>query len=43
MEIGGINRFPGPTQLRGYSGLVPPVYQSGDKDARGPLTKAGNK
>ncbi len=43
VEIGDINRFPGPTQLRGYSGLVPAVYQSGDKDARGPLTKAGNK
>jgi transposase len=43
VEIGDINRFPGPSQLRGYSGLVPAVYQSGDKDARGPLTKAGNK
>jgi len=43
VEIGDINRFPGPTQLRGYSGLVPAVYQSGDKEARGPLTKAGNK
>jgi transposase len=43
VEIGDINRFPGPAQLRGYSGLVPSVYQSGDKDARGPLTKTGNK
>ncbi len=43
VEIGDINRFPGPAQLRGYSGLVPAVYQSGDKNARGPLTKAGNK
>jgi transposase len=43
VEIGDITRFPGPAQLRGYSGLVPAVYQSGDKDARGPLTKAGNK
>jgi transposase len=43
VEIGDINRFPGPAQLRGYSGLVPAVYQSGDKDARGPLTKAGNR
>ena len=43
VEIGDINHFPGPAQLRGYSGLVPAVYQSGDKDARGPLTKAGNK
>ncbi len=43
VEIGDINRFPGPTQLRGYSGLVPAVYQSGEKATRGPLTKAGNK
>jgi len=43
VEIGDIHRFPGPAQLRGYSGLVPAVYQSGDRDARGPLTKAGNK
>jgi len=43
VEIGDINRFPGPTQLRGYSALVPAVYQSGDKDTRDPLTKAGNK
>jgi len=42
VEIGDISRFPGPAQQRGYSGLVPAVYQSGDKDARGPLTKAGN-
>jgi len=41
-EIGDINRFPSPPHLRGYSGLVPAVYQSGDKDARGPLTKTGN-
>jgi transposase len=43
VEIGDITRFPGPAQLRGYSGLVPAVYQSGDKDALGPLTKAGNR
>ena len=43
VEIGDINRFPSPTHLRGYSGLVPAVTQSGDKDARGPLTKTGNR
>ena len=43
VEIGDISRFPEPAQLRGYSGLVPAVYQSGDKNARGPLTKAGNR
>ncbi len=42
-EIGDIGRFPSPTHLRGYSGLTPAVYQSGDKDVRGPLTKTGNK
>jgi transposase len=41
-EIGDINRFPAPSQLRGYSGLVPAVHQSGGKEARGPLTKTGN-
>ena len=41
-EIGEISRFPSPPHLRGYSGLVPAVYQSGDRDARGPLTKTGN-
>jgi len=43
VEIGDIDRFPGPTHLRGYSGLTPAVYQSGDKEARGPLTKTGNR
>jgi transposase len=43
VEIGDVRRFPSPTNLRGYSGLTPAVYQSGDKDARGPLTKRGNK
>ncbi|MGD0110797.1 MAG: IS110 family transposase [Armatimonadota bacterium] len=41
-EIGDINRFPSPPHLRGYSGLVPAVHQSGQKDTRGPLTKVGN-
>jgi len=43
VEIGDVRRFPSPCHLRGYSGLDPSVYQSGDKDARGPLTKKGNK
>jgi len=43
VEIGDVRRFPSPANLRGYSGLTPAVYQSGDKDARGPLTKRGNK
>jgi transposase len=40
-EIGDIGRFPTPKHLVGYSGLCPRVYQSGDSDWRGPLTKHG--
>jgi len=43
VEIGDIRRFPSPSHLRGYSGLTPAVSQSGEKDARGPITKRGNK
>jgi len=42
-EIGEIERFSSPTKLVGYTGLCPRVYQSGEKDRRGPLTKAGPK
>ena len=40
-EIGDITRFPTPRKLAGYSGLCPRVYQSGDRDLRGPLAKQG--
>jgi len=40
-EIGDIARFPSPRKLAGYSGLCPRVYQSGDRDLRGPLSKQG--
>jgi transposase len=40
-EIGDISRFPSPRKLAGYSGLCPRVYQSGERDLRGPLTKQG--
>jgi transposase len=40
-EIGDIHRFATPTKLIGYSGLCPRVYQSGESDRRGALTKAG--
>jgi transposase len=40
-EIGDISRFPSPTKLAGYSGLCPRVYQSGESDRRGPLSKHG--
>ncbi len=40
-EIGDIDGFPSPRKLAGYSGLCPRVYQSGDRDLRGPLVKQG--
>jgi len=40
-EIGTIDRFPSPGKLTGYTGLCPRVYQSGDCDRRGPLSKHG--
>ena len=42
-EIGDISRFASPKKLCGYTGLCPRVYQSGDRDSRGPLTKQGAK
>jgi transposase len=40
-ELGHIDRFPTPRKLAGYSGLCPRVYQSGERDLRGPLSKQG--
>src|SRR5205809_1124432 len=40
-ELGDINRFPTPRKLTGYTGLCPRVYQSGERDLRGPLAKQG--
>jgi transposase len=42
-ELGDINRFASPRKLVGYSGLSPRVYQSGERDHRGPLAKQGPK
>jgi transposase len=42
-EIGDIERFRTPTKLIGYTGLCPRVYQSGDSDRRGKLSKQGPK
>src|SRR5437588_1985630 len=42
-EIGDIGRFPTPRKLAGYTGLCPRVYQSGERDLRGPLAKQGPK
>jgi transposase len=38
-ELGDIGRFAAPRKLAGYSGLCPRVYQSGERDLRGPLSK----
>src|SRR3989442_11847769 len=40
-EIGDINRFSAPAKLSSYTGLCPRVYQSGEHDRRGALTKHG--
>jgi transposase len=42
-EIGDISRFASPRKLAGYTGLCPRVYQSGERDLRGPLAKQGPK
>lgn len=42
-EIGDISRFKTPEVLCSFSGLVPSVYQSGDKPARMGKLKTGNK
>jgi hypothetical protein len=40
-ELGDISGFASPRKLAGYSGLCPRVYQSGERDLRGPLSKQG--
>jgi transposase len=40
-EIGAIGRFPSPAKLVGYTGLCPRVYQSGESERRGSLSKHG--
>src|SRR5438552_1076505 len=42
-KIGDIVRCPSPRKLAGYTGLCPRVYQSGERDLRGPLAKQGPK
>lgn len=41
-EIGDIGRFAHPRQLMAYLGLVPCEHSSGERVARGSITKAGN-
>jgi transposase len=42
-EIGDVARFASPTKLSGYTGPCPRVYQSGESDRRGSLSKQGPK
>jgi transposase len=41
-EIGDVRRFHSPRALMAYFGLVPSERSSGDRERRGPITKAGN-
>tara|TARA_B100000508_G_C11407384_1_gene251508 strand:+ start:309 stop:728 length:420 start_codon:yes stop_codon:yes gene_type:complete len=41
-EIGDWRRFERATQLMAYLGLVPSEHSSGDRQHKGPITKAGN-
>jgi transposase len=41
-EIGDIERFRSPRALMAWVGLVPSENSSGDRQQRGPITKAGN-
>ena len=41
-EIGDLSRFEHPRKLMGYLGLVPSEHSSGDRVARGSITKTGN-
>jgi transposase len=41
-EIGTFERFHKPTQLMGYTGLVPSEYSSGARQAQGRITRTGN-
>ncbi len=41
-EIGDIARFRSPRALMAWVGLVPSERSSGDRERRGPITKAGN-
>jgi transposase len=41
-EIGDISRFAHPRQLMAYLGLVPSEHSSGERVARGSITKTGN-
>lgn len=41
-EVGTFQRFRRPTQMMGYTGLVPSEYSSGGREAKGRITRTGN-
>ncbi len=41
-EVGTFQRFRKPTELIGYTGLVPSEYSSGGREAKGRITRTGN-
>ena len=41
-ELGSLSRFPNPSHLMGYSGLVSSEHSSGNRIQRGAITKSGN-
>jgi transposase len=41
-EVGTFQRFRRPTELMGYTGLVPSEYSSGSRQAKGRITRTGN-
>jgi transposase len=41
-EVGTFERFRKPTELMGYTGLVPSEYSSGGREAKGRITRTGN-
>lgn len=42
-EIDGIERFPSPSKLCSYAGLVPSTHSSGGKTYHGKITSEGNR
>jgi transposase len=42
LEVGDFGRFRRPGQLAAWLGLVPSLHQSGENEARGPITKTGS-
>jgi transposase len=41
-EVGTFQRFRKPTELMGYTGLVPSEYSSGGRESKGRITRTGN-